>query len=305
MEDIIRILLKQIATMFVLMFLGAALYRGKKITDEGSRDMGAVLLYLVMPCAILNAFMTDFSMEKARALLWASAAALGSLALSMAAARIVFGGRYRIEHFGSAFSNAGFIGIPLVTAVLGSQAVFYISPFVALLNLFQWTYGVSVMTGRRDTVSRRNLCKNPILLSLLAGLLLFALPFSLPDTVAATVGMVAQMNAPLAMLVLGAYMAQADMKKLAADKLAYKTSLIRLLLIPLLTILVLSLLPDSFYDVRIAVLLAASAPIGSNVAIFAQQNRLSYTAAVKEVCLSTILSLFTMPFVLWAAMQLW
>ena len=305
MTEIILILLKQIGIMFLLMAAGVLLYKSGKVTKDGSREFGTVLLYMVLPCTIVNAFLTDYSREKMVALLYSFVAALLTLVAAMLIARLFFGKRYRIEHFGSAFSNAGFMGIPLVSAVIGSEAVFYVSSFVGLLNVFQWTYGVLVMTDKKDTISGKALMKNPILISLVVGFILFFLPVKLPAVVTGTLGMISNMNAPLAMLILGVYMAQLSPKELFTDKIVYLASLVRLVIIPLASILLLCIFPSSYRDIKMAVLLAASAPIGSNVAIFAQQNGMSYTQAVKGVCLSTLLSLVTMPVMLWIGLQIW
>ena len=49
--------------------------------------------------------------------------------------RLFFSADQATERFGAAFSNAGFIGIPLVQMTFGNEAVFYVSSFVALLNI--------------------------------------------------------------------------------------------------------------------------------------------------------------------------
>lgn len=58
------IALKQTAVMFLLMAIGWALFRGGKITKEGSRDLANMLLYIILPCAIINAFCTPLYQGK-------------------------------------------------------------------------------------------------------------------------------------------------------------------------------------------------------------------------------------------------
>lgn len=113
------------------------------------------------------------------------------------------------------------------------------------------------------------------------------------------------MNGPLAMIVLGAYLAQVPLKELFTDKLTYLCAVVRLLLIPVLTMACFCLIPDRYGIVRLAVLLAAAAPVGSNVAIFAQLYHKEYTDAVKDVCLSTVFSILTMPLVIGIANYIW
>ena len=102
------------------------------------------------------------------------------------------------------------------------------------------------------------------------------------------------MNGPVAMLILGIYLAQVELKSVFSDGILYASAGVRLLLIPALTALCLLLLPLDG-TLCLAILIAASAPIGSNVAIFAQIHRQDYSLAVREVCLSTILCVVTIP----------
>jgi hypothetical protein len=176
---------------------------------------------------------------------------------------------------------------------------------VSLLNILQWTYGIWIMTKDRSAISLKKIPTNPIVISFVVGMLLFFLPVTLPEVLSGVVGTLATMNGPLAMIVLGAYLAQLPFKDLVTDKLTYLCTVVRLLVIPVATILVLFLLPDSYSTIRLAVLLAAAAPVGANVAIFAQLYGKEYTDAVKDVCLSTICSIVTMPLIVALANIIW
>ncbi len=295
--DFIILLLKQNILMFLYLLIGYFLFRKKLIGISGSADIGRMLLHIVMPAAILKAYMTSYTPERLIGLVLSFLAALLALLLAIFISRIFFKKEQAIERFGAAFSNAGFIGIPLVQMTLGEEAVFYISSFVALLNILQWTYGVFILTGDRNTFSFQKLRTNPVILSFLGGLLLFFLPVTLPDLLTGMIGSLAAMNGPLAMIVLGTYLAQVSPGSLFKEKLAYRSSFVRLILIPILTIILLGFFPAEYHTLKLAVLIAASAPIGSNVAIFAQLYGQDYTRAVKEVCLSTLLCMITLPLI--------
>lgn len=295
--DFIILLLKQNILMFLYLLIGYFLFRKKLIGISGSADIGRMLLHIVMPAAILKAYMTSYTPERLIGLVLSFLAALLALLLAIFISRIFFKKEQAIERFGAAFSNAGFIGIPLVQMTLGEEAVFYISSFVALLNILQWTYGVFILTGDRNTFSFQKLRTNPVILSFLGGLLLFFLPVRLPDLLTGMIGSLAAMNGPLAMIVLGTYLAQVSPGSLFKERLAYRSSFVRLILIPVLTISLLGFFPAEYHTLKLAVLIAASAPIGSNVAIFAQLYGQDYTRAVKEVCLSTLLCMITLPLI--------
>lgn len=293
--EIVFLLLKQNMIMLVYLLIGYFLYRKKLVGIQGSGDMGRMLLYVVMPVAILKSYLAEFSWERLEGLAVSFAAALLSLVLAIVVSRIAFRKEEGVERFGAAFSNAGFIGIPLVQMTLGEEAVFYVSSFVALLNILQWTYGVLVMTGDRSAVSFRKIRTNPIVISFLAGIVLFLLPVTLPDALNSVIGTIASMNGPLAMIVLGIYLAQVPLKTLFTEKMVYRCTAVRLLVIPALTIVLMMIFPEKYHMMKLTILIAASAPVGSNVAIFAQLYNKDYTQAVKEVCLSTLFCIITLP----------
>lgn len=294
---IVTLLFRQNAIMFLYLFIGYALYKKKVLTTYGSAEIGRLLLYVIMPAAILKSFMKEFSEEMLLSFLMSFAAALGALLLSMFVSNLVFRGKSEIRQFGAAFSNAGFIGIPLVQMTLGEEAVFYVASFVAILNVLQWTYGVFIITGDKTKISLKKIAGNPIMISLITGLILFFLPIKLPDLAMGVFGTLASMNGPLAMIVLGTYLAQVSFKELFTDRLTYLCVSVRLLFIPVLTLGCFSLIPNRYETIRLAILLAAAAPVGSNVAIFAQIYHKKYTDAVKDVCVSTIFSILTIPLV--------
>ena len=296
--EIVVLLLRQNLVMLVYMMIGYFLYKKKLVSAGGSADIGRILLYIIMPAAILKSYLADFSRERLEGLFVSFLAALLSLLLSIAAARIAFSKEQGIEWFGAAFSNAGFIGIPLVQMTLGEEAVFYVSSYVALLNILQWTYGLVTITGDRSLISVKRLRTNPILLSFLAGIALFLLPVSLPETAENVVGTIAAMNGPLAMIVLGVYLGQVPLRSLFSGRVVYRCALMRLIVIPVLTMALLFVFPEKYHMLKLTILIAASAPVGSNVSIFAQLYGQDYMQSVKEVTLSTLLCIITLPLIL-------
>lgn len=298
--EIMGVLVTQVIVMFLLMLVGVWLFRSKKLSVQGSKDLGNVLVHIIMPCVVLNAYMTEFSMERLRGLGIAFGLSILALGLSMVISALLFH-KHPLENFGTAFSNAGFMGIPIVSAVFGSEAVFYVSAFVALLNFLQWTYGVFVITGDRRQISPKKILLNPILVSLILGLVAFMLPVKIPEIFTKTVSLIAGMNAPVAMISLGTYLAQTSIRQMVTDKTAWLSTFVRLLVIPAATALLLFLVPEQYQEMKMAVLIVAATPVGSNVAIFAQIHNKNYTQAVKSVCLSSILSVGTIPLVIAAA----
>ena len=290
--------------MYIFMFIGVILFKTKKLSLEGSKALGNILIYAVMPAVVIKAFLNEMTMERLKGLGIAFVFSFAVLLLAMVVSQFFFKKR-PIENFGASFSNAGFIGIPLVSALYGDEAVFYVSAFVALLNLLQWTYGVFVITKNKKAISLKKILTNPILISLAAGLILFVCQIQVPVIIISSIQGIASLNAPLAMFSLGTYLAQVSWKEIFTNRYAYLGSVIRLLVVPLLTLGILSFVPSVYSTMKMAILIVASTPIGSNAAIFAQIHNQDYKQAVRIVCLSTLYSILTMPMIMMLAERVW
>ena len=291
---LISILLRQIAIMALLAAVGVYLSRKGFLSPQGTKDLGAILLRVIIPCVIVKSYITEFSRERLLELALSAGLALIGFILAMVLSYLVFGKRRRLENFAASFCNAGFIGIPLAQAIIGEEGVFYIAASVALLNLFQWTYGVYIMADRKDAISAKTIAKNPVVIAIVIGVVLFVSQIPVPGIVTSTLGYIAGMNTPIAMILMGTYLAKLPLKKLL-DKRAYGCVLFRLVIIPAVILLVFWVLPVSNADIALAAFLAAATPVGANICVFAQQYDCDYEFSVVTVCLSTLLSVITVP----------
>ena len=291
---LILILLRQIAIMALLMAVGIYLSRKGFLSPQGTKDLGAILLRIIIPCVIVKSYITTYSRERLLELALSAGLALVAFILAMGIAYLVYGKRRRIENFAAAFCNAGFIGIPLAQAVIGDKGVFYMAASVALLNLFQWTYGVYIMTDRKDSIRAKTIVKNPVVIAIVVGIALFLSRLPVPGILTSTLGYIAGMNTPVAMILMGTYMAKLPWRKLL-DKRAYGCVLLRLVVIPAVVLAVFWALPITNQNVALAAYLAAATPVGANICVFAQQYDCDYEFSVVTVCLSTVLSIVTVP----------
>ena len=303
--ETMMILVRQILQMFLLAGLGYLLFRGKKITAEGSKALANILIYLSLPAVIINGFLVDRTGEHLLGILWSGAAAAALLLLSILISRLIFR-RDAIASFASSFSNPGFFGIPLIIAFLGQESVFYVACFIAFLNVGQWTYGVSILTGQpiRQGFQLKKLIRAPFIIAILIGLFLFLTQLRPPQLLQSCLTTVAGLNTPLSMFTVGVYLAQADIPRMIRRRQLYLVAFSRLLLIPV-SLLLLTLLPASLYSMKMALLLAISCPVGANVAVYAQLHGKDYAYAVETVVVSTLLSILSIPLVTMLAGFIW
>lgn len=291
------ILLKQLCVMAILTALGLLLCRLGMLTEQGTKELGAVLVKAVIPCVIFRAFASvPYTPDMARSLLTAFGFSFLIYVITLGMCYLIYGTRDRMSNLGAAFCNAGFMGVPLVQSVAGDTGVFYLATSMALLNLFQWTYGINLMIGKRASISLKGLFINPMMISLILGMLFFFFRIPVPVLMMTALDSIAGIFTPVAMLLVGSYMAKISAKDMF-DKRALLCSMVRLVLVPVITILVTMLLPKAYRSVYMPILLASFTPIGVNISIYAQQYDQDYAYSVVLVCVSTILSIATVPLV--------
>lgn len=292
------IILRQTGIMFLYMVVGFMLFRRNLITKEGSKSLAHLLLYVILPCVIIRSFLIEKNAENVQMILWSFAGAILVLAIAMAVAFLFFRKR-PVDQFGASFSNAGFMGIPLITASLGEHAVVYAAAMIALLNILQWTYGQWLLSGDKKEIQMKKVLLNPLVVALLLGLLLFATQVQLPGIITGCMGSISQLNGPVAMIILGVYLGELKIRDIFCDRRVWLCSFVRLVVTGVLTMAAVDFLFSSRRELGEALLICSIAPVGSNVAVYAQKLNGDYKYAVKTVCLSTLLSVLTMPVIIY------
>lgn len=300
-----QLLVQQVLTMFILSAVGYICFRTNKISMEGCRTISNILIYLSLPCVIINSFLVEYSTERLMGLIYSSIAAMIVMIICIVVSRIFFA-KDPILNFAAAFSNPGFFGIPLIVATLSNGAVFYIAAFIAFVNLLQWSYGVALLTTDPSTScekrswkkfipSPKRLLKAPFMIAVIIGLFFFLTGLPMPELISKSIQYIANLNTPLAMFTIGIYLAQTNPGKMFKKPQLYLLSVVRLIVIPLVALLVLSILPAEFAEMKLALLIVSACPTGSNVAVYAQLYDSDYSYAVETVIISTLLSIITIP----------
>ncbi len=294
------LVLNQVAIMLVLIFCGYFAVKKGYLTTQGSRDLGNILLYIITPAVIIQAFRMEYSNEKTFNLMVSAGLALIAILISILIAHIFYR-KNGVLNFGVSFSNAVFMGIPLIYNTLGSDAVFYALSFVIFTAIGQWTYGIMVLTHDKSVVSFKNILKNPIIYYVLIGLFVYFTQLKLPSILTQTMAYLVPLNTPIPMFMIGGFIAGLPFKSIFNQLHIYRASFLRLLIVPGIVLIVLKFIPSigqDFDTMKMAVLLVASTPVGANVAIFAQQYNQDVKESAQLVSLSTILSVLTIPLII-------
>ena len=296
------LIFEQLVKMFFIMLLAFICYKIKLVDQNGNRSLSNLLLMVVNPLLIITVYQgTEYDPDMVRGLLLAFVAAflthILGIVVSTALIRPSSGTDYSIERFNSMYSNCGFIGIPLINSVFGGNGVFYITAYMVAFNLFSWTHGVILMEKKCSLKNMKEGVLSPMFLSTIAAVVLFFLGILIPSVVLDSMNYVADMNTPLAMMVAGFSVAQADLGKMLRNTRIYFVSFIKLILIPLLVIGVLKLmaLPDA---VAVTVLIGAACPAATTGTMMAIRYRQNYTYSSELFAMTTVLSVVTIPAVI-------
>ena len=301
----------QVAVLFVLMAVGAVLRWTKLLKDASLDGMVNLLILVVTPCLIVDVFQRPFSPAMLSGLgLSFLIALLGHAAVIVLAQLLVRhrdGNVRRPMMLAAVFSNAGFMGLPLERAVLGDVGVFYGIVYVVVFNLVMWSWGYGTMKKEVARSSFFNLHSvvNPGTVGIFLGLPLFFCSAKLPAIVGTPVHLIAGLNTPLAMIVIGYCLVGAKLARVAKMPVVYVATGIRLVGYPLLVVA--ALYPFRQWldrDMMVALTVSASAPVAAMVSMFATKFGRDVDTSVAVVSGSTLLSILTMPAVIALAMSL-
>ena len=307
----------QVGVLFALMAVGAVCRRVRLVDETSVKGMVNVLLLVVTPSLIIDSFQRPFDSSMMHGFFWAFVIAAFAHVAIILFARIFSRGddsSRPVLRLAMVFSNAGFMGIPLEQAILGAEGVFYGIVYVVVFNFFMWSWGLYEMrgtgNGERGTGngerwrSLRPMIVNPGTVGIAIGLPLFFASISLPAILKTPVHLLAELNTPLAMLVIGFYLAGADFRRVIRMPSAYFAAVGRLIVYPLAMVALLFPLRAHFpREMMLALVTAASAPVAAMVSMFASKFERDVDLSVGLVSGTTLLSILTMPPVIAFAME--
>ncbi len=310
---------EKVGLLFLLIAIGFVCQRIKLLSEEANKGMADLVMYIVTPCVIVNAFSATLY-EKGEILTMLKN--MGIVALAAAVMHVVMivavclvfrlrnEDRRRVLRFAGVFSNAGFVALPLAQALIDTpgshEGALYASVFLAVFNIVLWTWGLLDMQGSGHRLGWKKLLLNPGLIGVVVGLVFFLSPLyvklgsiagiALPSVLSGALGAISALNLPLPMLMVGYYLGKADLREAFRDGWSYLCMVLRLLVFPLAALGALYLCGVRG-NTLIALVIGACAPVGATTTIFAAKYGRDTALSVRLVSLSTILSLVSMPLI--------
>lgn len=289
-------IIEKVAVMLVMICVGYFATKKAVLTEKGAAEITALLLKLVTPCLIISSFLSADDLaprEMILSVVLSSLSILLSIGISFLFFRKEPKDRKKVLRYAVTFSNAGFMGIPLIQGIVGEKGVIYGSFFVVMFNVFCWTYGYRMM-NESGKLNLKTVLLNPGIIGLAVGLPIYFLKLPVPGVLSEPIGFFSGLNTPLAMLVIGSYVARVDLRSFISDLSVYRMAALRLIISPAIFLgLLLLFRPER--ELLISCAIQASCPVAANTVLFAVQYGGDSQLASKCVAVSTVLSILTIP----------
>lgn len=299
----------KIISLFLLILIG---YIGKKvgfIKSDIKGHLSNLVLNITLPLYIFTAMQFEFSksvlLETGLLVVISVFYYLGAFIV----ANLVTGTfkikdmRRDIFQYMIIFSNVGYMGYPIMYQLAGENGMFYAAIYNLSFNVLTWTLGVYIMSRHQSEIERQSIKErlvhvlNPSLFAVVLGFLFFVLSIKIPATLLDTFKSVGSTTTPLSMMFIGIILSEIEIKEIINDAGVLFISIIRLLIMPLMTYGLLSLLGFEGLLLTIPVVLSAM-PTSANSAIVASRYHNDYQLASKMIFISTLLCIVTIPIIL-------
>ena len=296
----IAALIQKMIQLFLTVLVGFAAAKAGVLNEERNKVLSALIVGVTNPIQVLASVLTSDHALSNLGVLQLSVIALCSYAFLIGSSVLIpkllrvrqdEAGLYRFMYI---FSNVGFIGYPLVSALLGSGATFYLTVFVLFYQLVVWSYGVYLLGGRGKFCFSPEILKRPCVVAALAAYVIYLTGLRLPAVIGRTAEMIGDMTGPLAMLVIGCSLAQMQLKSVFGRWQIYALAAIKLIFVPLLGYLVLRKLVTNELMLGVSVVVLCM-PVATNTTIISYQQHADDRLASAGVFVTTLLSVVTVP----------
>ena len=297
--DLALITAKQVFELFLMVLAGVVLFKLKIVSGENKAVLTSLLIKLVIPCLIVNSFMgsssEDGEIQLGSAFVFSIVLCALGVGVSILTSFIVKKNFRAVFRFGCGFSNAAYMGFPLIRAMFGHTGIIYASAYVTVFNIMLWTVGYTFFaeaSSPKDLL--KSIVKCPPIVAVFIGIILYVFKISLPQVIVEPVGQVGAMTTPLAMIVTGITIAETNILASLKSKEVWFGTAVRLVLIPLLCTLVFAVLKMKSQTSLICLILEAC-PVAAITPILAVTYGKDEKYASALVVVSTVLSIVTLP----------
>ncbi len=290
-------LLELQTTIFLLIAAGYLLTKWNILTPGVRKPLTDLVIDFVLPCNIIVSFMIAFDRQILMSCLVVFCVSVVIQLVTVLLGRFLYprtsASHMPVLRYATIVSNAGFLGNPIVEGLYGSQGLLYASIYLIPQRIVMWSAGVSCFTATKGKDVIRKVLTHPCIVAVAIGLVLMLFQVKLPAGLDHTLRTVGACNTALSMLVIGNILSEVKLKELFRGENLWYCG-VRLLLIPGLVLVACKALGFADLVTQSSVILAGM-PAAATTAILATKYDADARFAVSLVCVSTLLSLVTIP----------
>lgn len=292
----------------LLMIIGVILRKTGIADEKGKNFLTDLVIDLVLPCNIIQSFRITFNLEILKNTMSIFVISLGIQLLCIFLSSVLYRrfhpGKQAVMQYGTVCSNSGFLGNPLAEGIFGSAGLLLASIYLIPLRIVMWSVGLSyflkdttAQTPHEKAAHKKSVLlktiTHPCIIASIIGIFIMTLQIPLPAFLENTIKCIGTSNTALSMILIGIIMGGSSLRNPFSWDIAYYC-LIRLGLIPLVTLALCKLFSLPELVTGVSVVLTAM-PMGGTTAILAAKYNSDAAFASKCVAVSTLLSLLTTP----------
>ena len=294
----IMVVINQMIQLFLIIGLGYFMQKKKILNDELNTKLNFIVISITTPALIFSSVCTTSISEKSMVIYTLAIATAVYVALPVISFVLVKLMRIPMHQKGlymfmTIFSNTGFMGYPIMKALFGNDAVFYTALFNILFNLEVFTLGVILINYGNDVkmkLNPKNLLSPGVVASIIAIFIYFL------DVIANSCGMVGDMTTPLAMMIIGATLANIKVKELFTELRLYYFTIVKQVILPIAVFPIIAyFIKDPLIQGITLVNLAM--PVANSAVLFAKEYGGDVELAAKSIFITTLVSVFTIPLI--------
>lgn len=299
----IMVVFQTMLKLFLLLVLGFVLFKCHIFDEYTNKKISALIVNVASPMLIISSIAGVEGNNKSIVFLMIGAGILmyiGFIILGKIINRIFpFPKKdWPVYECMVVFANTGFMGYPVLLDVFGQEAVFYASLIHMAFNFFVYTYAILCLTKSDDSEFKLNFKQllTPGIVLIFIGILIYLFDMQLPSVLMDTINSIGSLTAPLSMMMIGSSLAVYPIKDSFTDWRSYVFAFVRLIIVPFMTMIVCRLLHINPYYANITIITNAM-PVGSMVLMLATQYNANVKIVTKNIVVSTLLSVITIPIV--------
>ncbi|MDS1004400.1 AEC family transporter [Clostridium sporogenes] len=293
-------IISQVLILSIIMGIGIICGKKEILNEEVNKKLSELLVKITLPCLIISSFNYNFTGDMIK-----NARMFFVYSVIIHIGLILISGLFFIKHnerarkvlkFSTIFSNSAFMGYPVIEALYGKVGVFYASIFGIPYNILMLSVGIMIYTGEKDIKNLKGILKHPGIIATVLGMFILIFHISIPMPIKTSLQSVGSMTTPLSMIIVGAMLADINIKEIFSGIEAYYGAFVRLIIIPVLVYILMIVLKADKLLLEICVILEAM-PTAVLATVLAEEYNADVVLAAKCVFITTILSIITIPLI--------